>query len=567
MKITLAQLNPTVGDIDGNIARIEETLNLCRSKSPDLVVFPELFIVGYPPRDLLERRWFINCAERGVQDVLEISTQYPDAGILFGAPLKTRQETGRGLYNSAILVRDGCVLFTQHKSLLPMYDVFDEVRYFDPAPAVDVIRFGDRTLGVSICEDAWNDPQLWPRRFYPSDPQETLVGMGADLLVNLSASPFHAGKEHVRFKLYQTHARRHRVPFVSVNQIGGNDELIFDGRSMCLNGRGEPLVVLPSFEEAVVTVDTERPAPSIPYRPMDEVESIHRALVLGIRDYVRKCGFSRVTVGLSGGIDSAVVCCLAVEALGAGQVTGVTMPGPFSSPGSISDSVVLAANLGIEFLEIPITTVYDAYVDMLADSIDRRFEVNTTFENIQARIRGNTLMALSNEYGCLVLSTGNKSELAVGYCTLYGDMSGGLAVISDVPKTKVYRLAREINRKSPVIPDNILTKAPSAELRPDQLDQDSLPPYEILDTILNDYIDKGKSPVEIIGRGFDPATVNWVVRQVDRNEYKRRQLATGLKVTPKAFGSGRRMPIAAKYHGEARPVVGEGVRDPEVIPP
>ena len=282
---------------------------------------------------------------------------------------------------------------------------------------------------------------------------------------------------------------------------------------------------------------------------MNEVESIRRALVLGLRDYVRKCGFSRVTVGLSGGIDSAVVCSLAVEALGAGQVTGVTMPGPYSSPGSIRDSAVLAANLGIKFLEVPITPAYDAYVGMLADTIGQGAEVNTTFENIQARIRGNILMSLSNEYGSLVLSTGNKSELAVGYCTLYGDMSGGLAVISDVPKTMVYRLARDINRTSPVIPEATLTKAPSAELRPDQTDQDSLPPYDVLDAILNDYIDEGNSPAEIIERGGDPATVDWVVRQVDRNEYKRRQLATGLKVTPKAFGSGRRMPIAAKYHG------------------
>ena len=549
MKITLAQLNPFVGDIDGNVARIEETLHRCRGESPDLAVFPELFLVGYPPRDLLERRWFIERADRAVRDVLELSTRYPQTGVLFGVPRRTGQVTGRGLYNSALLVRDGAVLFTQHKSLLPMYDVFDEVRYFDPAPSVDVIGFEARTLGISICEDAWNDPQLWPKRFYPSDPQTALAGMGADLLVNISASPFHAGKEHVRFNIYQNHARKHGIPFLSVNQVGGNDELIFDGRSMCLDGSGEPIAVLPAFEEAVVTVDTDRPSPPSPYRPMGEVESIRGALVLGLRDYVKKCGFSRVVIGLSGGIDSAVVCCLAVEALGPGQVVGVTMPGPYSSAGSIRDSAGLAANLGIEFLEIPITPVYDAYVDMLEDTIGRKEEVNITFENIQARIRGNMLMALSNEYGYLVLSTGNKSELAVGYCTLYGDMSGGLAVISDVPKTMVYRLAREINRKSPVIPDAILTKASSAELRPDQLDRDTLPPYEILDGILNAYIDGGDSPAEITGRGFDPATVDWVVRRVDRNEYKRRQLATGLKVTPKAFGSGRRMPIAAKYHG------------------
>jgi len=392
------------------------------------------------------------------------------------------------------------------------------------------------------------NPQLWPRRFYPSDPQATLARIGADLFVNISASPFHAGKEHVRFNIYQNHARKHAIPIVSVNQVGGNDELVFDGRSMCFDCRGEPIAVLPAFEEAVVTVDIDHPGEPTSYRPLDEVESIHRALVLGLRDYVSKCGFSKVVVSLSGGIDSAVVCCLAVEALGPEKVIGATMPGPYSSTGSVEDSVALAKNLGIEMLEIPIINIYDAYVGTLADIIDHEKGVNVTLKNIQARIRGNMIMALSNEYGYLFLSTGNKSELAGGYCTLYGDMSGGLAVISDVPKTMVYRLAQEINRRSPVIPDAILTKAPSAELRPDQLDQDSLPPYEILDVILNAYIDAGDSPTEITGRGFDPATDEWVVRQVDRNEYKRRQSAIGLKVTPKAFGSGRRMPVAAKYH-------------------
>lgn len=547
MKITLAQLNPVVGDIDGNTEKIRETLRSCEKSSPDLVVFPELFITGYPPRDLLERRSFIDRVDHAVDDIIDFSKEFPEMGILFGAPRKTGRDTGRGLFNSALLVKNGGLLFTQHKSLLPMYDVFDEVRYFDPAPSTSVTGLNDQMLGISICEDAWNDPQLFPGRFYTTDPQTALAEAGAGFFVNISASPFHAGKECVRFDIFRRHAQRHSVPFAVVNQVGGNDELIFDGRSMCLDANGDPVVVLPAFEEAVVTVDTS--ASGIPgnYRPMDEVESIRRALVLGLRDYVNKCGFSRVIVSLSGGIDSAVVCCLAVEALGPGRVTAATMPGPYSSPGSVDDSITLAKNLGIVIHEIPVTGIYDMYAQTLGELVDSEKKINVTLENIQARIRGNIIMALSNEYGCLVLSTGNKSEMAVGYCTLYGDMSGGLAVISDVPKMMVYKLARNINREKEVIPGAIITKPPSAELRPDQVDQDTLPPYEILDKILEAYIDDMDSPAEIVKKGFDRETVEWVVRQVDRNEYKRRQAATGLRVTPKAFGSGRRMPIAARY--------------------
>lgn len=548
MRITLAQLNPVVGDIDGNTARIDETLRLCRNENPDLVIFPELFLTGYPPRDLLERKSFIERSYRAVNDIIETSAGFPDTGILLGAPRRTGKDTGRGLYNSALLVKDGELLFTQHKSLLPMYDVFDEVRYFDPATSTGVTTLGSNTPGISICEDAWNDPLLFPGRFYTFDPQAELAGKGADLFVNISASPFHAGKECVRFEIFQNHAKKYSVPFVVVNQVGGNDELIFDGRSMCLDPKGNPIAVLPAFEEAIVTVDTNTPGIPGSYRPLGEVESIHRALILGVRDYVKKCGFSKVIVSLSGGIDSAVVCCLAVEALGPESVIAATMPGPYSSAGSVSDSKALAENLGIKMLEIPVTGIYDTYTDALGNLIDREKETNVTLENIQARIRGNIIMALSNEYGCLVLSTGNKSEMAVGYCTLYGDMSGGLAVISDVPKTIVYKLAREINSERLVIPDAIISKPPSAELRPDQTDQDFLPPYEILDGILEAYIDDMDSPVDIVAKGFGKKTVEWVVMQVDRNEYKRRQAATGLKVTPKAFGSGRRMPIAAKYN-------------------
>ncbi|HUK92615.1 MAG TPA: NAD+ synthase, partial [Methanomicrobiales archaeon] len=475
-----------------------------------------------------------------------------------GAPRRTGEETGRGLYNSALLIRGGKLLFTQHKSLLPTYDVFDEARYFDPAPSVEVARFGDQVLGISICEDAWNDPGLQPRRgSYPSDPQEVLAGKGATILINISASPFHAGKDAVRYGIFRGLARKYRVPVVFVNQVGGNDELIFDGRSMAFDAKAGLSTLLPAFGEAEVTVDVHRPAASpLAFQPQDETGSVFQALVLGLRDYVRKCGFSSVVVGLSGGVDSAVVCCLAREALGRDHVLGVTMPGPYSSPGSVGDSRALVQNLGIRLAEIPITPIYDAYRRALGDRLGGGGEVTVALENIQARIRGNLLMALSNEAGYLVLSTGNKSELAVGYCTLYGDMSGGLAVISDVPKTMVYRLARYINRDGPVIPEAILAKPPSAELRPGQKDVDSLPPYEVLDPILHLYIDENRSPREIAGEGFDPATVSWVVKTVDRNEYKRRQAAPGLRVTPKAFGMGRRIPIAARYQNDEERVNG-----------
>ncbi|NYT05496.1 MAG: NAD+ synthase [Methanomicrobiales archaeon] len=547
MKIAIAQLNPVVGDTTGNVGRLEEALAACSRDMPDLVIFPELFLTGYPPRDLLEHAWFIRRADEAVRAVCDLSKRSPGTGILVGAPVATGKETGRGLYNAALLIRNGNIVFSAAKSLLPVYDVFDEGRYFDPAPAVQPVPFKDQVLGITICEDAWNDPDLWPRRYYPFDPQQALAAAGATLFVNIAASPFHIGKETVRFRIFQNHARKHGIPFVCVNQVGGNDELVFDGRSMCFDPEGKPVAVLPAFTEHIRTVEIAGPHRTpVPYRPVPKIESLYQALVCGLADYVRKCGFSRVVVGLSGGIDSAVVCCIAADAVGPGNVLAVTMPGPYSSAGSIDDSRALAAHLGVEMHEIPITPVFSAYSEALAGFCDPRGG-GVTFENIQARIRGNILMALSNESGHLVLSTGNKSELAVGYCTLYGDMSGGLAVISDVLKTDVYRLAAHINRRSPVIPPEILEKPPSAELRPGQRDQDTLPPYDILDPILHCYIDEELDPAAICGRGFDPETVRRTVALVDRNEYKRRQAAPGLKVTPKAFGSGRRMPIAAKY--------------------
>lgn len=545
MKVTLAQLNPTVGDFEGNIKKIAEAL-ANQGRGSDLIVFTELCLTGYPPRDLLEKAWFIEKTQKAIDELVKVSARYTEAGILFGAPTPTGRKTGRGLYNSALLTHQGKIIFTQAKSLLPTYDVFDESRYFDPAPEIRTVTFKGETLGISICEDAWNDPELWPHHFYSSDPIAELAKKGATLFINISASPFHVGKEKIRYRLISNHAKKHSLPFIYVNQIGGNDELIFDGRSFCVDKKGEPLAVLPCFQETVTMVDTSMASKPVSYTPQDETASIHDALVLGIRDYLRKSSFSKAVLGLSGGIDSAVTCCLATAALGRENVYSVALPGPYSSPSSLEDAQSLAENLGIDFKSISINPVYEAYINTLREPFAGK-EPDITEENIQARIRGNILMALSNKFDCLVLSTGNKSELAVGYCTLYGDMSGGLSVISDVPKTMVYRLADYINRDGEVIPKAIIAKAPSAELRPDQRDQDALPPYEILDQILDYYLEEGYSLADIVKKGFDEKTVKWVVQAINRSEYKRRQAAPGLKVTTKAFGIGRRMPIAAKY--------------------
>jgi NAD+ synthase (glutamine-hydrolysing) len=546
MRVVIAQLNPTIGDYAGNVDKIEQTLAARAADAPDLVVFPELFLCGYPPRDLLERAWFIQQARDATKRVLEVSQRYPVTGILVGVPLPTNRRTGKGLYNSALLIEGGQVLLQQNKSLLPTYDVFDEARYFDPAQATSVVPFHDERLGISICEDAWTDPELWLRPPYDSDPIAALAAAGATILVNISASPFWAGKEEIRYRLLSNHARRHGLPLVFVNQVGANDELVFDGRSLHLDSSGNPCTVFPSFIEHVETVETGRTSHRSSYATQPVIESIYQALVLGIRDYTRKTGFRQVVLGLSGGIDSALTCALAAAALGPENVVGVTMPAPYSSGGSVEDSRALARNLGIRLLEIPISEVFAAYLDILSPFFEGRAP-DVTEENIQSRIRGNTLMALSNKFGYLVLTTGNKSELAVGYCTLYGDMSGGLAVIADVPKTMVYELARYVNRDTEIIPQASLTKPPSAELRPNQTDQDTLPPYDILDGILRLYVDEGCSLAEIVERGYKQETVRWVLRAVDRNEYKRWQAAPGLKVTSKAFGMGRRMPVAARY--------------------
>jgi NAD+ synthase (glutamine-hydrolysing) len=546
LKITICQLNPTVGDVEGNAKKIIGMLAQTKAQKPDLIIFPELFLTGYPPRDLLEKEWFIQRCSATIRELTEASRDYPETGILFGAPTPTERDTGKGLFNSAVLIHNGHIDL-RHKTLLPSYDVFDEVRYFDPADSADPVDFKGEKLGITICEDAWNQPDLWPRRKpYDFDPVADLAKMGASLLINISASPFEAGKQKARFDLIGSHARRHGLPFIYINQIGGNDELIFDGLSFGVDRNGLISWSLPAFREDVVTVDSTLPGKEAEMLVCDEIESIYSALKLGVRDYFRKCGFTKAVIGLSGGIDSAVVAAVAADALGPENVLGITMPSPFSSKGSVDDSRKLAGKLGIEMKEISITEVYEKYLDILEPHFEGRAP-DIAEENIQARIRGNILMAISNKFGHLVLTTGNKSEMAVGYCTLYGDMSGGLAVISDVPKTMVYRLADHINCDREIIPRAIITKAPSAELRTDQKDQDTLPPYDILDRILEGYLEDGLSIDQLVGQGLERETVEWVVKTVRQNEYKRKQAAPGLKVTGKAFGGGRRMPVAAKY--------------------
>jgi NAD+ synthase (glutamine-hydrolysing) len=546
MRIALVQMNTLVGDVDGNVARIIQSIGRARDKGAQMVVFHELCICGYPPRDLVERASFIRQCAAGLERVRAATLEAPGMAVIVGLPMPSNSKAGKGVANAAVALVDGAIIHRHDKLLLPTYDVFDEGRYFDPADTCRPFAFGGESIGLSICEDAWNDPLLFRHRVYAIDPIEMLATQGARLMINISASPFSVGKDAFRAELMASHARRHHCPFVFVNQVGGNDELVFDGRSLVVDARGELKMALPAFEEEMRIVDTGTAAVFEGHPQIGELESIRRALVMGARDYFSKCGFDRAVVGLSGGIDSAVTLCIAAEALGPANVLGIAMPSPFSSPQSLEDARSLATALGVKLEMIPIGDLMTAYDAVLA----RVFEGHprdVTEENIQARIRGNLLMALSNKFGHLVLSTGNKSELAVGYCTLYGDMSGGLALISDVPKTTVYRLAELFNRERDVIPRATIERAPSAELRPDQKDSDTLPPYEILDPILDLYLEEGASTDEIVARGFDRATVEWVVRAVRVNEYKRRQAAPGIKVTSKAFGAGRRFPIAARY--------------------
>lgn len=547
MRVAIAQVNPVVGDVSGNLKIMREVLAEIEKDAADLVVFPELFICGYPPRDLLTLSWVVDRMMHALEDVLALSKERPDLGILVGMVQRNERPFGKGLVNAALLIENGEVLWQQNKQLLPTYDVFDEYRYFDSGNREEYKCFeykGER-LGISICEDAWNDPEFEEIANYSFNPIEILANDGATLMININASPYHLNKDIGRYERNRFHARKWKVPYVSAAQVGGNDELVFDGRSMALDADGHLIELLAHFESDLKIVDMSAKGEHVSYPMLHEMEALRKALVLGTRDYMVKCGFKRAVLGLSGGIDSAVTACVAVEALGAENVRGVTMPSMYSSDGSVADSLMLALNLGIQCDQVPIKPIYESFTTALEQPF-AKFEPDVTEENLQARIRGNLLMAYSNKFNALLLTTGNKSELAMGYCTLYGDMDGGLAVLSDVPKIAVYELARWYNRDGEMIPWNTIRKPPSAELRPDQTDQDSLPPYEVLDAILQRYLEKGESPAQIVAAGFDQMVVNRILRTVDANEYKRRQAAPGLRVTPKAFGIGRRMPVAAR---------------------
>ncbi len=543
MKIALAQFNPTVGDFEGNRARILELAREAQSGGADLALFSELCLCGYPPQDLIERPSF---AVRNQHELLCLAREIPLPSLV-GFVGKAQDNTGKPVANSAALIAPGKILFEQRKMLLPTYDVFDETRYFQPAHTQYVFPFHAEKLGVTICEDSWNDKTFWPERLYERDPVAELVGKGSSIILNLSSSPYTMGKRGLRHDMLRTIALERGIPVVYVNQVGGNDSLVFDGSSIAFTPDGRVAALARSFDEDLIFFDTATGKGDIHPEIEDEFEAAYCALVIGTRDYVRKCGFRKVVVGLSGGIDSALVAVIAAEALGTENVLGVAMPGPYSSEGALRDAQQLAKNLGIELLTLPINDTFATYREILTAPFAGLPE-DVTEENLQARIRGNLLMALSNKFGSLVLSTGNKSELAVGYCTLYGDMAGGLAVISDVPKTMVYDLAAFVNRRKPVIPQAIITKAPSAELRPNQTDQDTLQPYEDLDRILKAYVEDLQSPEQIAEECLLPLElVRSVTLQVDRSEYKRKQAPPGLKITSKAFSVGRRFPLAQKF--------------------
>jgi NAD+ synthase (glutamine-hydrolysing) len=545
VKIALAQIDTTVGDFEGNLGRLVEYAGYARDRGADLVVFPELALCGYPPRDLAENPGFLERSESALEQLAHL---LPPITALVGYVRRSRAVQGKPAADAAALIEGGQVVADYAKILLPFYDVFDESRYFEPGRSVCVRTFRGRRVGITICEDVWNDKHFWKNRLYTRDPVEECVAAGANLLLNIASSPYNTEKIQLRHDMLKTIATRREIPVVYVNQVGGNDQLVFDGSSLAFNARGELAARARSFAEDLVIFDTDDGTREIHAAPESTVEEIYQALCLGVRDYVHKCGFRKALVGLSGGIDSSLVATIAADALGPANVLGVSMPAPYSSPGSIRDAETLARNLGIEFRVIPITPVFESYLETLDPAFEGQPR-DVTEENIQARIRGNILMALSNKFGSLLLTTGNKSELAVGYCTLYGDMAGGLAAIADVPKTTVYALARYVNRSAERIPQASLDKPPSAELRPDQTDQDTLPPYEVLDAILKSYIEDNLGADEIAARqGLDPALVRETVRRVNAAEYKRQQAPPTLKVTAKAFGMGRRYPIAQKFY-------------------
>lgn len=543
MKIALAQFNPTVGDFEGNRERILELARAAKSGGAEMAIFSELCLCGYPPQDLIEHPAF---AERNQVELARLARDI-SLPSLVGFVGKAEDDTGKPVANSAALVGCGKVLFEQRKMLLPTYDVFDETRYFQPANTQFVFPFNTETLGITICEDSWNDKSFWPERLYDRDPVSELVGKGSTLILNISSSPYRLGIRGLRHDMLRAIAVERRVPVVYVNQVGGNDSLIFDGSSVAFMPDGRVAALAKSFDEDLIFFDNVTGVGDVHAPIEDELEAVYRALVIGTRDYVRKCGFRKVVLGLSGGIDSALVAAIAADALGPANVTGVAMPGPYSAASSLHDAQQLAQNLGIQLIAMPILDTLASYRQTLQNSFAGLGE-DTTEENLQARIRGNLLMALSNKFGSLVLSTGNKSELAVGYCTLYGDMAGGLAVISDVPKTMVYDLAKFVNRSGVRIPPEIIGKVPTAELRPNQTDQDTLLPYEDLDRIVKAYVEDSQSPEKIAEDCLLPLdVVRAVVVQVDKSEFKRKQSPPGLKVTSKAFSVGRRFPLAQKF--------------------
>ncbi|HEY6466320.1 MAG TPA: NAD+ synthase [Candidatus Acidoferrales bacterium] len=547
MKIALAQFNPIVGDFEGNARRIRELSCAAKGGGAELAVFSELCLCGYPPQDLIERPAF---EERNRTELAKLAGEVAVPSVV-GYVGKAQDDTGKPVANCAALISGGRILFEQRKMLLPTYDVFDETRYFQPAHTQFVFPFNQETLGITICEDTWNDKNFWTQRLYARDPMAEIAEKGSTVLLNISSSPYTMGKRGLREDMLRAVVMKRRLPMVYVNQVGGNDSLVFDGSSVAIAPDGTIAACAKSFEEDLVYFDTATCKGDIHETVESEVGAIYRALVLGTRDYVRKCGFRKVVVGLSGGIDSALVATIATDALGPENVVGVSMPGPYSSEGSIRDARQLAQNLGIQLIVLPIMEAFQSYRKILETAF-AGLPTDASEENLQARIRGNLLMALSNKFGSLVLSTGNKSEMAVGYCTLYGDMAGGLAVISDVPKTMVYELAEAVNRDAGPnksrIPAETIAKAPSAELRPNQTDQDTLPPYDVLDRILKAYVEDLQTAQQIADEtGFDLALVRSVTLRVDQNEYKRKQAPPGLKVTSKAFSVGRRFPLAQRY--------------------
>jgi NAD+ synthetase len=540
MKIGFAQINPTVGDLGGNFEKIAGAYDRLSAAGAELIITPELAITGYPPQDLVFKSQFV---PQNLEVLDKLQARIGKAALLVGF-VDRNQGRGKPFQNAAALLQPGAPISSTCKSLLPTYDVFDEDRYFEPACKVAPLSFGGRKIGVTICEDIWTEHYL-PRPYYDVEPVRSLVEQGAEIILNLSASPFSLNKPAVRHEMVSSLARAHGRAICYCNAVGGNDQLVFDGNSIAVNAAGDLIMQMPGFKTGEQIIDTDA-APPIEFAAPQRNPDLFGALSLGVGDYLAKCGFKSAVLGLSGGIDSAVVAAIAVEALGAANVVGVSMPSPYSSRGSIDDALALAKNLGITCHQIPIGNAFAAFKAQFSEVFAGRPE-DTTEENMQARLRGMILMSLSNKFGHIVLSTGNKSELAVGYCTIYGDMAGGLAVISDVPKTMVYELARWINRDREIIPHSTIEKPPSAELKPDQKDQDTLPPYEILDEILRLYVEENLSARDIVAHGFEEKTVRWVQRRVDINEYKREQAAPGIKVTSRAFGVGRRMPIAQRY--------------------